>query len=101
LPEGARQIEIPELERERNALPLVRGRGCLVSTARYPDFVRNLVRQLKCLFPSMGSERIAQVLARTGLVLGATTIRRMIREHGGSPEDWCVPASVVDSLALR
>ena len=43
---------------------------------RYPDFVRNLVRQLKRLFPSMGCERMAQVLARAGLRLGATTIRR-------------------------
>ena len=33
---------------------------------RYPDFVRNLVRQLKRLFPAMGNERIAQVLARAG-----------------------------------
>ncbi len=54
---------------------------------RYPDFVRNLVRQLKCLFPAMGTERMAQVLARAGLHLGATTIRRMVRENGGPPED--------------
>jgi len=26
---------------------------------RYPDFVRNLVRQLKRLFPRMGNERMA------------------------------------------
>ncbi len=54
---------------------------------RYPDFVRNLVRQLKRLFPAMGYERMAQVLARAGLHLGATTIRRMIRENGGPSED--------------
>jgi len=54
---------------------------------RYPDFVRNLVRQLKCLFPAMGHERMAQVLGRAGLVLGATTIRRMVRETGAPPED--------------
>ncbi len=54
---------------------------------RYPDFVRNLVRQLKCLFPTMGTERMAQVLARAGLHLGATTIRRMAREQGKPPED--------------
>jgi len=54
---------------------------------RYPDFVRNLVRQLKRLFPAMGSERMAQVLARAGLVLGATTIRRIVRETGGPPEN--------------
>ena len=53
---------------------------------RYPDFVRNLVRQLKVLFPGMGSERLAQVLARAGLRLGATTIRRMVREKAEPPE---------------
>jgi transposase InsO family protein len=54
---------------------------------RYPDFVRNLVRQLKRLFPSMGCERMAEVLARAGLLLGATTIRRILRERGEPPED--------------
>jgi len=54
---------------------------------RYPDFVRNLVRQLKRLFPTMGNERMAQVLGRAGLCLGATTIRRMIRERGGPEPD--------------
>ena len=54
---------------------------------RYPDFVRHLVRQLKRLFPRMGTERMAQVLGRAGLCLGATTIRRMIRERGGPEPD--------------
>ena len=54
---------------------------------RYPDFVKNLVRQLKCLCPAMGYERMAQVLARVGLVLGASTIRRIVRERGAPPED--------------
>ena len=66
------------------------GEPALIQTAnpvnRYPDFVRNLVRQLKCLFPAMGTERMAHVLARAGLVLGATTIRRMLREPSGPPE---------------
>ena len=51
------------------------GERSLIQTAepviRYPDFVRNLVRQLKCLLPAMGYERMAQVLARVGLALGA------------------------------
>ncbi len=53
---------------------------------RYPDFVRNLVRQLKRLFPAMGFDRMAQVLARVGLVLAATTIRRIVSEKAGPPE---------------
>lgn len=51
-----------------------------------PVSVRDLVRQLELLFPTMGNERWAQVLGRAGLVLGATTIRRMVREDVGSPE---------------
>lgn len=47
---------------------------------RYPDLVRHLVRQLKTLFPALGSVRIAQMLARAGLHLGATTVRRIVRE---------------------
>jgi hypothetical protein len=54
---------------------------------RYPDFVRNVVRQLKRLFPAMGYERMAMVLARVGLVLGATTIRRIVHEKNGFPDD--------------
>jgi hypothetical protein len=44
------------------------GERALIQTVdpvnRYPDFVRNLVRQLKCMLPAMGTERMAQVLAR-------------------------------------
>jgi putative transposase len=47
---------------------------------KFPDFVRYLVRQLKALLPTMGKVRIAQVLARAGLHLGATTVGRMLRE---------------------
>ena len=47
---------------------------------RYPDFVRNLVRQMKTLFPAMGHERIANLFARAGLCLAATTVRRIQRE---------------------
>ena len=54
---------------------------------RYPDFVRNLVRQLRTLCPAMGTERMALVLARAALALGATTIRRIVRERGEPPED--------------
>jgi transposase InsO family protein len=68
-----------------------RGERELIQTVepvnRFPDLVRNVVRQLKCLFPEMGCERMAEVLARAGLILGATTIRRMIRERGDPPED--------------
>jgi len=45
----------------------------------FPEFVGHLVRRLKALCPTMGTRRIASVLARAGLHLGATTVRRMLQ----------------------
>ncbi len=73
------------------------GEWALIQTTapvnRYPDFVRHLVRQLKQLFPKMGSERVANVLARAGLRLSTTTVRRMIRERSHTPEPEDAPVS--------
>jgi transposase InsO family protein len=49
---------------------------------RFPDFVGHFVRWLKSICPTMGKVRIAQVLARAGLRLGATTVGRMLKEGG-------------------
>jgi transposase InsO family protein len=48
---------------------------------RFPDFVRAIVHQLKVFFPGLGKVKIAQVLARAGLHLGATTVGRMFKEE--------------------
>ena len=48
---------------------------------KYPDYVRYIIQRLKTLCPTMGKVRIAQVLARAGLHLGATTVGRIIREE--------------------
>ena len=59
------------------------GERALVQTTepvnRFPEFVGYLVRWLKATCPLMGKVRIAQVLARAGLVLGATTVGRMLK----------------------
>ena len=62
---------------------------------RFPEFVGYLVRRLKTLCPSMGTRRIARVLARAGLHLGATTVRRMLR-----PAPKPIPKSL-DRSGLR
>ena len=58
------------------------GRDALIQVPepvnKFPDFVRSIVRQMKALFPGMGKVKIAQVLARAGLHLGATTVGRML-----------------------
>src|SRR5947209_20568031 len=47
---------------------------------KFPDFVGYLVRRLKILCPTLGKVKIAQILARAGLHLGSTTVRRVLRE---------------------
>jgi len=62
------------------------GERALVQTPepvnRFPDYVAYLVRWLKSVCPTMGKARIADTLARAGLRLGATTVRRMLNEGG-------------------
>lgn len=60
------------------------GSAALVQMAqpvnRYPDFTRYLVQRLKVLCPSMGKLKLAQVLCRAGLHLGASTVGRILKE---------------------
>jgi transposase InsO family protein len=46
---------------------------------KFPEFVAYLVRSLKLMCPALGKVRIAQMLARAGLHLGATTVGRMLK----------------------
>ena len=50
------------------------------SVNKFPDFVRYAVGRLKTLCPTMGKQKIAQMLCRAGLHLGATTVGRMLHE---------------------
>jgi len=60
------------------------GEGALLEVTepanRFPDFVREIVRRLKTLCPTMGKKRIAQTLARAGLELAVSTVGRMLKE---------------------
>jgi putative transposase len=47
---------------------------------RFPDLVRYIVQQFRALCPMLGKVKIAQILARAGLHLGATTVGRMLKE---------------------
>jgi len=49
-----------------------------VPVNRFPDFFGYLVSRLRTLCPSLGKVKIAQVLARAGLHLAPTTVRRMV-----------------------
>ena len=69
------------------------GPGALVQIAepvnKFPEFVGYVVRRLKVLYPTMGTRRIARVLARAGLHIGETTAHRRLR-----PPDRPRPAAV-------
>jgi putative transposase len=60
------------------------GPGALLKTPkpvnRYPDHLRYLVQRLKVLCPCMGARKIAQHLARAGLHMAASTVRRITSE---------------------
>ncbi len=45
---------------------------------KFPDYVRLVVLTLKRTFPHLGHRKIAEFLARAGLVLAATTVRRLL-----------------------
>ena len=47
---------------------------------RFPEFVHYIVRRLKTLCPTLGKVKISQILARAGLHLGPTMVRRMLLE---------------------
>jgi putative transposase len=58
------------------------GPGALVKDTvpvnKFPDFVAAMVTKLKRLFPVMGRRRIADFLARAGLHIAPSTVRRML-----------------------
>jgi transposase InsO family protein len=47
---------------------------------KFPAFVRYIVQRLQTLCPLLGKVKIAQMLARAGLHLGATTVGRLRRQ---------------------
>ena len=79
-----------------------KGREALVQAARpfnrYADFVDHVVQRLKVSFPAMGKVRIAQLLARAGLILAVSTVGRMMKRPSATPAP---PAGDVESKADR
>ena len=46
---------------------------------KFPQFVQYLVERLKVLCPTLGKRKIAEMLARAGLHLSASTVARMLK----------------------
>jgi transposase InsO family protein len=51
-----------------------------VPVNKFPEFTRYIVQRLKTLCPILGKVKIAQILARASLHLGATTVGRILKE---------------------
>lgn len=47
---------------------------------RFPDFVRYAIQQIKLFCPTLGKVKIADMLARTGIHNGKTTVGRILKE---------------------
>jgi putative transposase len=67
---------------------------------RFPEFVGYVVRRLKVLCPAMGRVKIARILARAGLHLGPTTVRRMLRPPR-SPKPFLGPEAAPRVIIAR
>jgi len=64
---------------------------------RYPDFVRFIVQQLKVCCPMLGRFKIADILARAGLHLSASTVKRCIDELPIDPTTIEIPPDALPS----
>ena len=62
---------------------------------KFPDFVRHIVVRLKVLYPFLGKVKIAQMLARAGLHLCATTVGRMLKAKTPTPKPTVTAAPQV------
>jgi transposase InsO family protein len=68
---------------------------------RFPEFVGEIVRRLRAAFPAMGTMRIANMLARAGLHLARTTVRRFLKQHDRSPAPAAATSASPRSATAR
>ena len=68
---------------------------------RYPDFVRYIVQQLKSFCPMLGRYKIADILARAGLHLSASTVKRIVDEPPIEPVNTDEPTSPSPSPTVQ
>jgi len=67
---------------------------------RFPDFIRYVVRRLKILCPTLGKVKTAQILARAGLHLGPTTVRRLLHDTR-HPDPQKFPQTALRTVIVR
>src|SRR5207249_3820015 len=67
---------------------------------KFPELIAYLVKRLRVLCPTLGKVKLAQILARAGLHLGPTTVRRMLRDTRW-PEPRKAPQAVTPVVTAR
>jgi len=83
------------------------GQDALVATPapvnRFPLFVRDIIRRLKATVPAIGTARIAGMLARAGLHVARTTVRRFLkaRRRSPAPDASGTPAATPDAAGKK
>jgi len=90
----ARTAEIFQITEPTVAAWLARvdeqGPAALVQTPepvnKFPQVVTHFVQKLKLACPALGKRKIAAILARQGLHLGATTVGRMLKSFPAAPD---------------
>jgi len=65
------------------------------SVNRYPDYVRVIIRRFKACCPMLGRFKIADILARIGLHISASTVRRVIQEPPTQSAEVEIPPDLV------
>jgi transposase InsO family protein len=63
---------------------------------KYPEYPAGIVCRLKAAFPALGSMRIANMLARAGLHVARTTVRRLLKHRARPPAPAPADAAVVE-----
>lgn len=63
----------------RDADPLV-GDHDEVKPTRYPDYIRMIIQQIKAFFPTLGRDKIADMLGRVSLHISSSTVGRIIKK---------------------
>jgi transposase InsO family protein len=63
---------------------------------RFPDFLADIVGRIKATFPLLGTQRIANILARAGLHVARTTVRRLLKHRARPPAPAPADAAVAE-----
>jgi putative transposase len=75
------QVTVQTVRRWLRGVKSGNGVVCLPDkVTRYPDYLRLVIQQLKMLCPLLGRFKIADILARVGLHISASTVRRIVNE---------------------